>query len=110
MALAVNTNTASEHIQRILEETQRNQAKSLERLTTGVRINSARDDASGLSLSTNLSNQLQGLTMATNNANDGINMIQTADSALRQCQRMHWQSVRPTQRLQDWSNLFLLHA
>jgi flagellin len=82
MALAVNTNTASEHIQRILEETQRNQAKSLERLTTGVRINSARDDASGLSLSTNLSNQLQGLTMATNNANDGINMIQTADSAL----------------------------
>ena len=50
MALAVNTNTASEHIQRILEETQRNQAKSLERLTTGVRINSARDDASGLSV------------------------------------------------------------
>lgn len=82
MAMVINTNIASENTQRLLDDVSRNQMRSMERLTTGMRINSARDDSSGLSAVTNMSSQLQGLAIATNNANDGINTLQTGDHAL----------------------------
>lgn len=82
MAIVVNSNIASESTQRLLEDVSRSQMRSTERLTTGLRVNSARDDASGLSIISNMTRQIQGLDVATNGANDGINMLQTADRSL----------------------------
>lgn len=82
MAMVVNTNMASESTQRLLDEVSRSQMRSMERLTTGLRVNSARDDASSFSIVSHMNSQLKGLEVATNGANDGINMLQTADSAL----------------------------
>jgi flagellin len=82
MAMVVNSNIASENTQRLLEEVSRNQMRSMERLTTGLRVNSARDDASGFSVVNNMTRQIQGIGVATTGANDGINMLQTADQSL----------------------------
>ncbi|MBN0712805.1 flagellin, partial [Pseudomonas aeruginosa] len=67
---------------------------SLQRLTTGYRINSAKDDAAGLQISNRLSNQISGLNVATRNANDGISLAQTAEGALQQ-------STNILQRIRD---------
>jgi flagellin len=82
MAIVVNTNMANETTQRLLDEVSRSQMRSMERLTTGLRVNSAKDDASSFSVVNQMNSQLRGLAIATNNANDGINMLQTGDTAL----------------------------
>ena len=82
MALVINSNIASLATQRNLAETQKDSAVSLERLSSGVRINSARDDAAGIAIATRFSAQINGLTAAMRNANDGTSMLQTMDSAL----------------------------
>ena len=84
MALVINSNVASLATQRALSETQKDSATSLERLSTGLRINSAKDDAAGMAISNRLSAQINGLTAAMRNANDGISLVQTAESAMGQ--------------------------
>lgn len=82
MALVINSNIASLATQRSLTETQKDSAVSLERLSSGLRINSAKDDAAGLAISNRLSAQINGLSAAMRNANDGISMLQVADGAM----------------------------
>ena len=84
MALTVNTNIASLNTQRNMNNTSNALNTSLERLSTGSRINSAKDDAAGLQISNRLSNQISGLNVAVRNANDGISLSQTAEGALQQ--------------------------
>jgi flagellin len=84
MALTVNTNIASLNTQRNMSSTSNALNTSLERLSTGSRINSAKDDAAGLQISNRLSNQISGLNVAVRNANDGISLAQTAEGALQQ--------------------------
>ncbi|BCO31082.1 flagellin [Thiohalobacter sp. COW1] len=82
MALIVNTNIASLNAQRNLTNSQNTQASALERLSSGLRINSAKDDAAGLAISERFTTQVRGLTQAARNANDGISLAQTAEGAL----------------------------
>ena len=84
MALTVNTNVASLNTQRNLNSSSSSLNTSLQRLSTGYRINSAKDDAAGLQISNRLTSQINGLNVATRNANDGISLAQTAEGALQQ--------------------------
>ena len=96
MALTVNTNIASLNTQRNLGSTSNALATSLERLSTGSRINSAKDDAAGLQIANRLTSQINGLGVAVRNANDGISLAQTAEGALQQ-------STNILQRMRDLS-------
>src|SRR6218665_912788 len=96
MALTVNTNIASLNTQRNLNASSSSLNTSLQRLSTGYRINSAKDDAAGLQISNRLTNQISGLNVATRNANDGISLSQTAEGALQQ-------STNILQRIRDLS-------
>lgn len=82
MAQIINTNLPSLNAQRNLGSTQNSLATSLERLSTGLRINSAKDDAAGLAISERFTTQIRGLNQAVRNANDGISFAQTAEGAL----------------------------
>ena len=82
MALTVNTNVASLTSQRNLGGSQDLLKTSLERLSTGLRINSAKDDAAGLAISERFTAQIKGLNQGVRNANDGISLAQTAEGAL----------------------------
>lgn len=82
MALGINTNVASLTAQNQLNKSQGMNSQALERLSSGLRINSAKDDAAGLAISTRFSSQISGLGVATRNANDGISLAQTAEGAL----------------------------
>jgi flagellin len=82
MPQVINTNIASLNAQRNLNTSQAAVAVSLQRLSSGLRINSARDDAAGLAISERLSAQIRGLNQAARNANDGISLAQTAEGAL----------------------------
>ncbi|WP_323054958.1 flagellin [Dechloromonas sp. A34] len=82
MAQTINTNVASLNAQRNLNTSQSSLATSLQRLSTGLRINSAKDDAAGLSISNRMTSQIRGLNQAVRNANDGISLSQTAEGAL----------------------------
>lgn len=84
MALTVNTNVASLNTQRNLNVSSKALDTSLQRLSTGLRINSAKDDAAGLQISNRLTSQVNGLNVAARNANDGISLAQTAEGALQQ--------------------------
>ncbi|KRW62244.1 flagellin [Pseudomonas sp. TTU2014-080ASC] len=84
MALTVNTNVASLNTQRNLNTSAKGLDTSLQRLSTGFRINSAKDDAAGLQISNRLTSQINGLNVATRNSNDGISLAQTAEGALQQ--------------------------
>jgi len=84
MALSINTNVASLNAQRNLGATQNNLAKSMQRLSSGLRINSAKDDAAGLAISDRMTSQIRGLNQATRNANDGISLAQTAEGAMQE--------------------------
>jgi flagellin len=83
MALSVITNTASLNAQRNLTKSSNDLATSMERLSSGMRINSAKDDAAGLQISNRLTSQINGLGVAQRNANDGISMAQTAEGAMQ---------------------------
>jgi len=82
MALVVNTNIASLNAQRNLFSSQSDLNTSLQRLSTGLRINSARDDAAGLFISEQLTADIRGLNQATRNAQDGISLSQVAEGSL----------------------------
>jgi flagellin len=82
MALVINTNVLSLNAQRNLASSQSQMATSLQRLSSGLRINSAKDDAAGLAISDRFTTQIRGLNQAARNASDGISLAQTAESAL----------------------------
>lgn len=82
MPQVINTNIASLNAQRNLNTSQGDANTALERLSSGLRINSAKDDAAGLAISTRFQAQISGLNMAQRNANDGISLAQTAEGAL----------------------------
>ena len=84
MALTVNTNIASLTAQRNLTSSQNMLSSSLERLSSGLRINSAKDDAAGLAISERFTAQIRGLNQGVRNANDGISLAQTAEGALKE--------------------------
>ena len=82
MAQVINTNVSSLTAQRNLNQSQSALATSLQRLSTGLRINSAKDDAAGQAISDRMTSQVRGLNQAARNANDGISLAQTAESGL----------------------------
>lgn len=82
MASVINTNVASLNSQRNLSTSQASLNTSIQRLSSGLRINSAKDDAAGLAISDRMNSQIKGMTQATRNANDGVSMAQTAEGAL----------------------------
>jgi len=84
MPQVINTNIASLNAQRNLNSSQAAQAQAIQRLSSGLRINSAKDDAAGLAISDRFTTQIRGLTQASRNANDGISLAQTAEGALSQ--------------------------
>jgi flagellin len=83
MALSVNTNAASLNAQRNLAKSGEGLQKSMERLSSGMRINSAKDDAAGMQIANRMTSQINGLGVAQRNANDGISMAQTAEGAMQ---------------------------
>lgn len=82
MPQIINTNIASINAQRNLDKSQGDNQTALQRLSSGLRINSAKDDAAGLAISTRFTAQVQGLTVAIRNASDGVSLAQTAEGAL----------------------------
>jgi flagellin len=98
MGLSVNTNIAALNAYRNLSSTQNDLSKSLEKLSSGLRINRAADDAAGLAISEGLRAQIGGTTQAVRNAQDGISVVQTAEGALTEThsilQRMRTLSVQ----------------
>ena len=88
MAQVINTNVMSLNSQRALGKSQMSMQTSLERLSSGLRINSAKDDAAGLAISERLGSQIRGLDQAVRNANDGISLLQTAEGALTEGENM----------------------
>ena len=98
MTSVVNTNVMSINAQRQLGKTQMASNEAMERLSSGLRINSAKDDAAGLAISTSMNSQITGLTQAVRNSNDGISMAQTAEGAMDEMtnilQRMRELSVQ----------------
>jgi flagellin len=84
MALVINTNVASLNAQRNLNSTQLQLSKSMERLSSGLRINRAGDDAAGLAISQNMQANIRSMNQAVRNANDGISLVQTAEGALNE--------------------------
>lgn len=88
MGLRINTNTASLNSQRTLWNTKLNLDRSLEKLSSGYRINRAGDDAAGLAISENLRAQIRGLKQSARNANDGISLVQVAEGSLNEVSSM----------------------
>jgi flagellin len=112
MALTINSNIASLDSQRNLNRSQAALNISLQRLSSGLRINGSKDDAAGLAISTSMTSQISGLDQGTRNANDGISLLQTADSAYSQAteivQRMRQlavQAANGTLQTSDRANL-----
>jgi len=96
MAINVNTNVSAMTAQRYLNQAADSQQKSMERLSSGYKINSAKDDAAGLQISNRLNAQSRGLDMAVKNANDGISIAQVAEGAMNE-------STNILQRMRDLS-------
>lgn len=112
MGLSINTNVMSLNAQRNLNQSQSALAESMERLSSGLRINSAKDDAAGLAISNRMTAQIQGLNQAVRNSNDGISLAQTAEGAMQETtsilQRMRElavQSANDTNSASDRSSM-----
>ena len=84
----VNTNVNATVAQNALVRNERQMNTAMERLSTGQRINGAKDDAAGLAISSRMTSQIKGLEVGVRNANDAISMIQTADGALIEVSNM----------------------
>ena len=82
MASTINTNIQSLNAQRSLSASQNSLATSMQRLSSGMRVNSAKDDAAGLAIAERMGAQVKGMNVAVRNANDGISLAQTAEGAL----------------------------
>ncbi|MBL4911267.1 MAG: flagellin [Alteromonadaceae bacterium] len=108
MAAVVNTNVMSLNAQRQLNKSQATQNQAMERLSSGLRINSAKDDAAGLAISTGMESQIRGLNQGIRNANDGISMAQTAEGSMSEMtnilQRMRELSVQAANDTNSASN------
>ncbi|WP_050462242.1 flagellin N-terminal helical domain-containing protein [Herbaspirillum autotrophicum] len=100
MASVINTNIASLNTQRNLNTSQSSLNTSIQRLSSGLRVNSAKDDAAGLAIADRMNSQIKGLAVAQRNANDGISLAQTAEGALSKVtdnlQRMRELAVQAT--------------
>lgn len=112
MAAVINTNIASINSQRNLASSQASLNRSIERLSSGLRINSAKDDAAGLSIATRMDAQVRGSNVAIRNANDAISFAQTADGALgnvtdalQRMRELAVQSANATNNAGDRTNL-----
>ncbi len=81
-SMVINTNIASINSQRMLSKTNDTLHTSMERLSSGLRVNSAKDDAAGLAIADRMTSQIRGMTVAMRNANDGISMAQNAESGM----------------------------
>ena len=114
MSMVINSNIMSLNAQRNLTMSQNEQNTAMERLTSGKRINSAADDAAGLSISNRMTSQINGLNQAVRNANDGSSLIQTAEGALDEStnilQRMRELSVQSANGTYDSGNRSTLNA
>ncbi len=110
----INTNVKSLVAQASLAANSKNQATAMERLSTGSRINSAKDDAAGLAIGSRMTSQVRGLNMAIRNANDGISLAQTAEGALDETtsmlQRMRELSVQAANGVNNASDRAALNA
>jgi flagellin len=82
MPSTINTNVSSLNAQRNLDTSRNSLATSMERLSSGLRVNSAKDDAAGLAIADRMNTQVRGISVAIRNANDGISLAQTAEGAL----------------------------
>ena len=112
MASIINTNMASLNAQRNLGTSQRSLATSLQRLSSGLRINSAKDDAAGLSIATRMDSQIRGMNVGMRNANDAISFAQTAEGglskmtdALQRMRELAVQSANATNNDGDRTNI-----
>jgi len=112
MALTINTNVASLNAQRNLTASSSALATSLQRLSSGLRINSAKDDAAGMAISERMTTQIRGMNVAMRNANDGVSLAQTAESsldsvssALQRVRELAVQSANATNSASDRSAL-----
>lgn len=110
----INTNVQALGAQKSLYEAERSLSTAMERLSTGKRINSAADDASGLSIATRMTSQVKGLNMAIRNANDGISLVQTTEGALSEVtdmlQRMRELAIQATNGTSNASDRAALDA
>ncbi len=88
MPQTINTNTLSLNAQRNLNASQSSLATSVQRLSSGLRVNSAKDDAAGLAIAERMNAQVRGMNVAIRNANDGISLAQTAEGAIGQISNM----------------------
>lgn len=112
MAQVINTNIGSMNAQRNLSKSQVSQQSAIQRLSSGLRINSAKDDAAGMSISERMTSQIKGLDQATRNANDGISLAQTAEGALgemtnnlQRLRELAVQSANATNTTQDRASI-----
>ena len=114
MAMVINSNIQSLNAQRHLNNSLSAQNTATERLSSGLRINSAADDAAGLAIANRMTSQVKGLNMAIRNANDGVSMIQTAEGALSETtnilQRMRELSIQSANGIYDSGNRGTLNA
>ncbi|RYY75686.1 MAG: flagellin [Gammaproteobacteria bacterium] len=114
MALIINTNTASLNAQRQLMSSGATLDRSTERLSSGMRVNSAKDDAAGLAIANRMTSQVRGLDQAVRNANDGVSLIQTAEGALAETtnilQRMRELAVQSSNGIYSNSDRATLNA
>ncbi|MBK1641932.1 flagellin [Chromatium okenii] len=114
MSLSINTNMASLVAQKNVAKSQNLLGQTMERLSSGMRINSAKDDAAGSAIANRLTSQVRGMEQATRNANDGISLVQTAESALDESsnilQRMRELSVQSANGTYTSGNRSTLNA
>jgi flagellin len=108
----INTNLSSLNAQRNLTKSAGELSTSMQRLSSGLRVNSAKDDAAGLSIATKMDSQVRGMTQASRNANDGISLIQTADGALsnigdalQRIRELAVQGSNATNGTDEWKNI-----
>ena len=108
MAQVINTNIMSLNAQRQLNKSQATTNEAMERLSSGLRVNSAKDDAAGLAISTGMQSQIKGINQAVRNSNDGISMAQTAEGSMDEMtnilQRMRELSVQSSNDTNSASN------
>lgn len=114
MALIINTNVSSLNAQRQLMNSGNALDRSSERLSSGQRINSAKDDAAGLAISNRMTSQIRGLDQAIRNANDGVSLVQTAEGALQEVtnilQRMRELSIQSSNGIYNDADRQTLNA
>jgi flagellin len=108
----INTNLSSLNAQRNLTKSAGELSTSMQRLSSGLRVNSAKDDAAGMSIATKMDSQVRGMTQASRNANDGISLIQTADGALsnigdalQRIRELAVQGANATNGTDEWKNI-----